>query len=51
MIAFGVMVGITLVSMFVGIYFGGRHTLRNWGYDCPLRGEMVKTDKRVNLQS
>ena len=51
MLAFMIFVGLTLTSMFVGIYFGGRHTLRSWGYDCPIKGEMVRIGQKVDLRS
>lgn len=48
-----ILVGVTLFTIFVGIYVGGRKTLRDWGHDCPKmfgQGNLVKTDKKVDLR-
>lgn len=48
------LVGITLATMFLGMYAGGRKTLKDWGHECPKLVELkksVKLDKKVDLQS
>jgi hypothetical protein len=52
--AFVYLVGLTLFTIFVGIYFGGRKTLRDMGHDCPklwTRERIGQSRQKADLRS